>query len=343
MIEFLVWVTVGMAAAFAALVVTIFVGRFLSDRRRGREAALRPEIEVGLVEYLAAEDPEPPRLPVGAEARALLRSMVLEMIGELQGRERERLVALMEQVGIVAETAAQLAAGRRRTRRAAAEALRQLGSEQAATALEVGIADPDLDTSLTCAAALAELSGEERIPPIVDLAEDAALARPGAVAAILVTLGRRHPEAISEALAPARKPELQRLGAAVAGELRLAGEVPALQRSLRSSDDELVARAARGLGKIGDDGAVEVLLDLVEPGDRAWFVRLAATDALGAIGDPRAVEPLERELSSANWVLQAKAAGALRMLGAGGEEALRQALASPLATVRDHAKVALER
>jgi HEAT repeat protein len=343
MTELLAWVAVGMATAFIILIAWIVVGRFLADRRRRREKLLRPTIETAIAEYLAAEEPEQPRLPATKAARDLLRMVALETMSELSGRERDRLVALLERLGIVAETAARLGSHRRRVRRFAAEALRQIGSEEAERYLSVGLEDSDLDTSLTCAAALAELSDETLVPPILALADRAALARPGAVAAILVTLGRTHPSTIGDALDPGASLELRRLAAAVAGELRLAEHVPLLREALHGEDDELVARAARGLGAIGDVGEVELLLRLAEAEDHSWFVRLAATDALGAIGDPRAIEPLERELNSDSWLLQAKAAKALRMLGSGGEEALRRALGSPATTVRDQARVALER
>lgn len=343
MTQLLTWVTIGMAAAFAALVATIVIRRFAADRRRRREEDLRPAIEAALAEYLAAEDPEPPEVPSGKRARDLLRTIALETMGELRGRERDRLIGLLEQLGIVAETAAGLTSRRRRVRQSAAEALRQIGSEQPEQALVNGLQDPDLDTSLTCAAALAELPGESQLPAVLALADRSASARPGAVAAILVTLGRAHPAAIGDALTSGSSLELRRLAAAVAGQLRLAEHIPLLREALDSEDDELVARAARGLGTIGDDGDLYRLLELVEDEDRAWFVRLAATDALGAIGDPRAVEPLERELDSDGWLLRAKTAKALRMLGTAGEEALRRALGSPVAEVRDQARVALER
>jgi len=340
---FLAWVAIGMALAFAALVAKIVVGRLLADRRRAREHAQRPAIEMVLDTFLAAEEPERPLLPAGREARGLVRAVALEELTELSGRERSRLVWLLECSGIVAETAVGLGSRRRRVRRAAAEALRQIGSEESVRSLSVGLEDPDLDTALTCAAALAELSGVTSMPRVMVVAEGAALARPGAVAAILVTLGRQHPAELGEALRPGARIELRRLGAAVAGELRLSQHVPALRAALLAEDDELAARAARGLGMIGDDDAFDALVDLVEDRDRAWFLRLAATEALGEIGDARAAPPLERELSTDAWVLQAKAAGALRLLGAAGEAALRRALASPVEQVREHARVALER
>jgi HEAT repeat protein len=343
MIQLLAVVAIGMAAMLAVLVATIVVRRFLSDRRRRREQSLRPAVESAIAEYLAAEDPELPELAGATSGGELLRTVALEMIAELHGRERERLVVLLELSGIVAETAVGLGSRRRRVRRSAAEALRQIGSEEAAGSLSAGLLDHDLETRLTCAAALAELPDEELAASILAIADRSAVDRPGAVAAILVTLGRRHPSMLALALAPDASLEMRRLAAAVVGELRLAEHVGALRQALESEDDELIARAARGLGMIGDDGVLYRLLELVEDENRTWLVRLAATDALGAIGDPRAVKPLEHELDSDGWLLQAKAAKSLRLLGGAGEEALRRALGSPAETVRDHARVALER
>lgn len=336
-------VAAALALVFLALVATIVIRRMLADRRCEREHRLRPGIEDLLGDFISAASPQRPSLPADRASRELVRMVALEEMAELQGRERERLRELLEQSGLVAETALGLGSRRVRVRRAAAEELRQVGSEAAAGSLNAGLADRDADAALTCAAALAELPEERFVRPVLDLAAEKAVERPGAVAAILVTLGHRHPAAIGTALTPAMPIELRRLAAAVASELRLAEHVPLLREGLAAADDELAARAGRGLGRIGDDGALEALIATVEDGERAWYVRLAATEALGAIGDPRAVVPLERELNDEGWMLQAKAARALNQLGAAGQDVLRRALASPAEAVREHARVALER
>jgi HEAT repeat protein len=341
MTQLLAAVAIGMAAAFVGLVAAILVRRLLADRARRRERSLHPAVERAVVEYLAAEEPEGPRFPAGSGD--ILRQVALEIITEVQGRERDRLILLLEGAGIIAETADGLRSRRARARRSAAEALRQIGSEEAVGALSAALLDPDLDTRLTCAAALAGLADTEHLSTVLAIADRSAADRPGAVAAILVTLARRHPSTLAAAVGPNASPELRRLAAAVVGEFRLAEHVGALRQALDSDDDELAARAARGLGMIGDDGALDRLLELVEDEDRIWFVRLAATGALGAIGDPRAVPPLEQELNSDGWMLQTKAARSLQLLGRAGEEALQRALFSPVETVRDHARVALER
>jgi len=63
---------------------------------------------------------------------------------------------------------------------------------------------------------------------------------------------------------------------------------------LMLSDDDEVNRwkAAESLGRMGDPGAVEPLIDTLWDDDPR--VRLKAAWALGQIGDPRAINPLRR-------------------------------------------------
>lgn len=63
---------------------------------------------------------------------------------------------------------------------------------------------------------------------------------------------------------------------------------------LMLSDDDEVSRwkAAESLGRMGDPGAVEPLIDTLWDDDSR--VRLKATWALGQIGDMRAIAPLRR-------------------------------------------------
>jgi HEAT repeat protein len=344
MIHLLTWVVVGLAAALGLLIVAIVVRRLDTNRRLRRERSLRPAIEVAMAGYVAGDDPEPPQFPASRAARELLRTVALEALTELRGGERQRLTTLLERASIVGDTAAELRSRRVRVRRSAAEALAQIASATAAESMLTGLLDPDLDMRLSCASGLAELGNQEYVAAILVAANGAAAERPGATAAVLLTLGRRIPSSLGSALAPTpdASPELRRLAAAVVGELRLAEHAPALRQALDSEDDELVARAARGIGQIGDADAIDRLLRLLEEPESAWFVRLAVAGALGALGDPRAARPLEHELQSGSWLLQSKAADALRLLGGSGEEVLRRALSFPVATVRDHARVALE-
>ena len=67
--------------------------------------------------------------------------------------------------------------------------------------------------------------------------------------------------------------------------------------------------AAQALGEIGDPRAVEPLINALN--DRDWIVRGASAEALGKIGDPRAVEPLIRALDDDEWSSRNKVIEAL--------------------------------
>ena len=346
MAHILIWVVVGLGTILGALIVAIVVRRAVSDRRRARNQAIRPAIEAAMAGYLAGDDPDPPTLPDSRGATRLARAVALDALAELKGAERERLITLLERSGIVAETAEELQSRRVRVRRSAAESLGQIGSAEAAQPMLEGLNDPDLDVRLSCASGLAELGDERYVAPILSTADEAAGDRPGAAAAILVTVGGRIPSALAHPLDLRSEfsPELRRLAAAVVGALHIAQHAPLLRAALGSDDPELVARAARGLGMIGDMDATAGLLGLMQENGRPWFVHLAATEALGALGDPAAVAPLERELTQGGgWSQQSTAAQALRCLGVAGEAVLDRALASDDEAVRGHALVALER
>ena len=345
MTQVLIWAVLGLAFVLAVLIGAIVERRLVADRRRRRDESLRPAVESAIAAYLAGDDPEPPPLPASRPARKLAGVIALEALAELKGAERQRLVTLLERAGIVAETARQLRSRRVRVRRSAAESLGDIGSAEAAQTMLAGLHDPDLDIRLSCASGLAELGDRELMAQVLSTADATVAARPGAAAAILVTLGSRAPFALADPLSAdsTASRELRRLTAAVIGALRIAEHAELLRDALRSDDPELVARAARGLGAIGDMDATDRLLELMAEHQRPGFVHQAAAEALGALGNPDAVGPLERELTDGHgWSEQSTAAQALRRLGPPGETVLSNALRSRDAAVRAHAQVALE-
>src|SRR5450759_2332909 len=73
--------------------------------------------------------------------------------------------------------------------------------------------------------------------------------------------------------------------------LKAKRDVKGLIKALGYQKDPAVRRAAaEALGQIGDARAVEPLIAALK--DESWGVRRAAAEALGQIGDARAAEPL---------------------------------------------------
>ncbi len=333
---------IGLAAAVALLAVTIVVLRVVSSVRRGRRRELRPRVELALATFLVGEGGSAPA-PATRVEREVLQAVALDALMELRGAERARVATLLERLGYVDAAVSALGARRRADRRRAAELLALAGSDAAVPALTAGLADRDPIVRGTCARALAEIGGEDVVPAILGVVERDAVGAPGEVAATVLALGTSRPAAVGGLLGPEVEPKLRAVAAAVAGELRLAEHAPALRMCLEAREDEVAARAARGLGLIGDADAVPRLVRLVAEEHRTPFVRAAAATALGAIGDAAAVPALERELHADDWALRASAAAALALLGDSGGAALRRAAGSAGGDARAQVRAVLER
>jgi HEAT repeat protein len=75
--------------------------------------------------------------------------------------------------------------------------------------------------------------------------------------------------------------------------------------------------AVRTVATLGDDQAVQPLIELLHEADDPE-VRLSVIDALGSLGNPRAVPVLGNEVRSADWRVRAKAVSALGEIGDSG-------------------------
>jgi vesicle coat complex subunit len=89
--------------------------------------------------------------------------------------------------------------------------------------------------------------------------------------------------------------------------------VPLLVQALQDEAWWVRKAACEALGKIGDPQAIPPLLQALQ--DEAWWVRKAACEALGAIGDPQAIPPLLQALQDEAWWVRKAACEALGKIG----------------------------
>ena len=82
---------------------------------------------------------------------------------------------------------------------------------------------------------------------------------------------------------------------------------------LKDENDEVRGNAAQALGSIGDDKAIEPLKEALK--DESKYVRGSAADALGRIGDAKAIEPLIEALKDESERVRGCAADALGLIG----------------------------
>jgi HEAT repeat protein len=89
--------------------------------------------------------------------------------------------------------------------------------------------------------------------------------------------------------------------------------VPLLVQALKDEDRWVRAAACEALGAIGDPQAIPHLAQALQ--DEAWEVRKAACEALGAIGDPQAIPHLAQALQDEAWWVRKAVCEALGAIG----------------------------
>ncbi|NPE27830.1 HEAT repeat domain-containing protein [Methanococcoides sp. SA1] len=112
---------------------------------------------------------------------------------------------------------------------------------------------------------------------------------------------------------------------------------------LKDEDDNVRSHAIHSLGQIGDEKAVEPLIQVMNDENERIDVRRHATSVLGQIGDGRAVKPLIQILESKDDnSVRMVAIRALTGIGDGrAVEPLIQAMDDKNESVRNHAAYAL--
>ena len=121
---------------------------------------------------------------------------------------------------------------------------------------------------------------------------------------------------------------------------------PGMLRALSHSSSAVRESAAKMLGNVGDERAVDPLIEALS--DNNADVREAAAEALGQLGDKQAVEPLIKALALENWKVHWKARGSVaKALGRLGDkravDPLIKVLSHGLFFVREAAAKALGR
>ncbi len=212
----------------------------------------------------------------------------------------------------VVELMAQLRSESARKRWEAAEGLGRLGAPQAVPALVETLRDPHAFVRWAAAQALGQIGGTTAIPLLLALVQDPdRLVRRSAVDAL--------------------------------GHLHAASVGPALRRALRDPDPTVCRNAIEAVARQGDAEAVESLASLLHASGDAW-VRYSAAEALGVVGDHRAVAPLIEAAQDDSVLIRRVAVRSLGMLrDSRAIQPLVQALQDTDAEVRLHAADGLGR
>lgn len=201
----------------------------------------------------------------------------------------------------------------------AATALGKLKAPQAGTRLIALLADNSVSVRAEAATALGLIGHKEAVDPLGRLASDK---DPRVQSRAIEALGRiGDPRVIDPLIGTlkSRFPTVRLLAAEALGAFPDPRVVRALAALLSEPDEEMRAAATLSLGRTRVDGAMPLLLTAL--GDESALVRATAACVLGQLGDPRALGPLQKVMTSdpSPQAQRAAAKAVDRFTGAGAQ------------------------
>ncbi|MFH1034736.1 MAG: HEAT repeat domain-containing protein [Pseudomonadota bacterium] len=189
----------------------------------------------------------------------------------------------------------------------AAAQLGRLADPRAVPALVDRLADSDSEVRASVVQALASIRGREVAARLVPLLSVEQVGLRNAAMDLLRRMGQDAPDLIL-ALLEEDDRDLRIFAADIVGNVDSPGVSRALIRALADLDPNVRATAAISLGRRRESLAVPALIKALS--DEQW-VRFAAIEALAAIGDTQALEPLLAVMREDDELAQASIAAAL--------------------------------
>ncbi len=282
--------------------------------------------------------------------RTLRDFEALEALLEEQARgltERPSwLLDAYDRLGLVDKYVDRIRTAKRwRERAFAAELLGRVGNAKAVPVLIETIQatrSEDADVREIALRALARIGDPRAVEPLVAALKSAEIWLVPRIADILVRHGDAVVEPMLSFLREHTRHPARAWAANILGELKAERAFPVLVTTLKDLDDEVRAKSAGALGKLGDRRAVTYLLDHLLS-DPAPFVRARIAGALGQFADGEVIDRLVRALGDPAWWVRMRSVEALEQIGPTAEAPLLVALDDPDPEIRIRAAVGLER
>lgn len=324
------WAVITLFVSILLMVVYALFQRMLRDRSEAAIARCEAAMQAQLQQHLSGELTGAALVAHwsrrrGRAHRRLMASVLRLAASRREPDEREALRRVFADTGLAADARADLGNGDPAIRAHAANLLGYLGGDGERIALRGALADPDLDTRLEVAQALAENGDVNAAVAILQ-----AIALPGEWPS------RRATEILLELGPPVAAPLLRFLSQP-SGETGSAAQVvainalgmlgdarasDALRARLRQGALEVRIACAKALGGIGGADNGEALTQALF--DEDWEVRSMAAKSLGRLACQPALPALRSVLPDPGWWVRYNAAEALHALGEPGLRVLRE-------------------
>lgn len=343
----LIFAAVVIGIGIVAIIAWVVYAAWLTRVERGlaRRKGLYRDTVAGLAQReRALLEPEIRQLKTLRDFEAL-EALLEEQARGLTERPTWLLDAY-DRLGLVDRYVERLRTARKwRVRAFAAELLGRVGNAKAVPALlETAQAtrSEDADVREIALRGLARIADPRAVEPLVAALKSAENWLAPRIADILVRHGEPVVEPMLAFLREQTRHPARAWAANILGELKAHRAFPALVAALKDLDDEVRAKAAGALGKLGDRRAVTYLLDHLLS-DPAPFVRARIAGTLGQFAGNEVIDRLVRALGDPAWWVRMRSVEALEQIGEAAETPLAVALDDPDPEIRIRAAVALER
>jgi HEAT repeat protein len=265
---------------------------------------------------------------------------------EATPEQLRELFTACDQLGIVDRYIRKLQRSRGWAERAfAARYLGEIGSATAVTPLiEVmrNTREEDREVRMAAGRALGRIRDPRAIEPLIEALAAPESWLPARVAELLLQFGDATFDALVALLNRHDDSGARPWAAQILGDLGSPRAVGPLLACLTDLNDQVRARAASSLGRLGDRRAVPELIRIML-GDPVPYVRIQVVRALGTLGDPRSLHHLIDALKDGEWWVRIRVVEALEQLGDQAVEPLFLALEDGDNEVRQRAAMTLER
>ena len=251
--------------------------------------------------------------------------LVVHLLANIDGEDRERLKSLFHEMGIVRHYLARIADKSHGEKVYAIHFLGMVGERAAVPALASLLEDRDDVVAFAAAQSLARIRDRKHLRRILDVLVEREKWSEGAITEILLEFG---PEVAGQLLPFLRQPDLaERARLVVVDLLGYMRHLPALPTLVclldETKDLELKASILRALGRLAAPETAPIVERYIgHDGDPA--VRREAVRALGLIGQEKSLGRLQEALLDSDWNVRHESAWGLIHLGTPGIAELRQ-------------------
>ncbi len=336
----ILWAVVIMMGLNVVVVAVTFGVKAARSIEKRRTKAKIGRLEWALDESLASGEVHPVLRHLSDRDMDLMATMMVEHLALVLGDQRERLVRLAEEAGLVRRYLGRLRSRGRWTKARAAENLGYFGGPEATAQLADLLRHRDETLRAVAARALARIGSPEAAEMLAQTLNDPSELTRLRMAENLERIGLPAVGPLAEVLERGNPPA-QVLAAQVIGNLRVFEARRGLREAvLQAASPDLRAQAALALGRIADPEDISVLLEAST--DRDWPVRAQAASALGRIGEVTTIPTLQELTLDREWWVRLNASRALANMGPAGEMALAALLESGDRYARERAAATLE-